>query len=34
VMVAEALVPVVKRANIHPDVMGSDHSPVSVEIAL
>lgn len=33
VMVAEALVPVLKRANIHPEVLGSDHCPVSVELA-
>ena len=28
------LVPLIKRANIHPDVMGSDHCPVSIEVAL
>ncbi|MEX0918325.1 MAG: exodeoxyribonuclease III [Candidatus Paceibacterota bacterium] len=34
VMVAKDLVPVVKKAAIHPDVFGSDHCPVSVELAL
>jgi exodeoxyribonuclease-3 len=32
VMVSEALRASVKQANIHPDVMGSDHCPVSVEL--
>lgn len=34
IMVSEQLVPIVKKANIHPDVFGSDHCPVSVELAL
>jgi exodeoxyribonuclease-3 len=34
VMVAEALVPLLKRAQIHPEVLGSDHCPVSIELAL
>lgn len=34
VMVSKDLVPVVKRAAIHPDVLGSDHCPVSIDIAL
>lgn len=34
VMVSEELTSVVKRANIHPDVLGSDHCPVSVDIAI
>jgi len=33
VMVSKDLVPIVKKANIHPDVLGSDHCPVSVEIS-
>ncbi len=32
--VSEALVPVLKSAAIHADVMGSDHCPVSIELAL
>ena len=34
VMADKSLVPLIKRANIHPDVMGSDHCPVSVEISV
>lgn len=34
VMVAEALKPIVKKASIHADVLGSDHCPVSVELNL
>jgi len=34
VMVSGALVPLLKSARIHPDVMGSDHCPVSIEISL
>ena len=34
VMVSESLLPVLKRANIHPDQHGSDHCPVSVDITL
>lgn len=34
VMVAKELVPIVKKVSIHPDVFGSDHCPVSVELAL
>jgi len=33
-LVSEDLVPLVKYARIHPDVMGSDHCPVSIEITL
>lgn len=32
VMVSSALVPLVKRAEIHPDVLGSDHCPVSAVV--
>ncbi len=32
--VSEALVASLKAAAIHPDVMGSDHCPVSIELAL
>lgn len=34
VFASEALVPLVKHARIHPEVMGSDHCPVSLDIAL
>ncbi len=34
VMASEALVPMIQKANIHPDVMGSDHCPVSIEIGV
>jgi exodeoxyribonuclease-3 len=33
-MVSEDLLPIVKKAEIHPEVFGSDHCPVSVEISL
>lgn len=32
VMVSETLKPIVRKANIHPEIMGSDHCPVSVEL--
>ncbi len=34
ILVSEALTPVVKRSYIHPDVMGSDHCPISIDITL
>lgn len=34
VMVSKDLVPVLKRASIHPDVMGSDHCPVSIQLSI
>ena len=34
VMTSEDLVSIVKKANIHPEVLGSDHCPVSVELAM
>ena len=34
VLLSPALHPVLKRANIHPEVMGSDHCPVSIELSL
>ena len=34
VMASPALTPLLKNARIHPDVMGSDHCPVSLEISL
>lgn len=34
VMVSGALIPLLKSARIHPDVLGSDHCPVSIEISL
>lgn len=33
-MVSEALVPLLKNARIHPDVVGSDHCPVSIELGV
>lgn len=33
VMASAALVPLIKRGRIHPTVLGSDHCPVSIEIA-
>lgn len=32
VMVSQALVPLIKSARIHPEVFGSDHCPVSIDI--
>lgn len=34
VMISTALVPLLKNARIHQDVLGSDHCPVSIEITL
>lgn len=34
IMVSKNLQPVLKNARIHPDVLGSDHCPVSIEITL
>lgn len=34
VMVSESLREIVQRANIHQDVMGSDHCPVSIELSM
>jgi len=34
VMATESLKPLIKNARIHPDVYGSDHCPVSVELSL
>ena len=34
VLVSQALKSKVKAAKIHPDVMGSDHCPVSIELDL
>lgn len=34
IMLSEALVPVLKKANIHPEVLGSDHCPVSLELSI
>lgn len=33
-LVSQALRPLIKEANIHPDVMGSDHCPVSIVLDL
>lgn len=33
-LASEALKPHIKQASIHPEVMGSDHCPVSIELAL
>lgn len=34
VMISKSLLPMLKSARIHADVMGSDHCPVSIDIAL
>jgi exodeoxyribonuclease-3 len=34
IMASESLVPIIKKANIHPEVLGSDHCPVSIELNL
>lgn len=34
VMASESLIPILTQANIHPNVLGSDHCPVSIDIAL
>jgi exodeoxyribonuclease-3 len=34
VMASKSLAPIIKRANIHGEVFGSDHCPVSIEIAI
>ncbi len=34
VMASEALVPMIQKAQIHPEVLGSDHCPVSIEIGV
>jgi len=34
VMVAEALVPLVKRSSIHANILGSDHCPVSIDVSI
>jgi len=34
VMISKVLLPLLKNARIHPEVFGSDHCPVSIEISL
>lgn len=34
VMISSDLVPILKSARIHPEVMGSDHCPVSIEVTI
>ncbi len=34
IMASKSLVPIIKKANIHPDVFGSDHCPVSIELSI
>lgn len=34
VMISDSLKPLLKKANVHNDVLGSDHCPVSIEINL
>ncbi len=34
IMASKDLSPLIKRAEIHPEVLGSDHCPVSVEVSL
>jgi exodeoxyribonuclease-3 len=33
-MASENLLPIIKQARIHPQVLGSDHCPVSIELAI
>lgn len=32
VMASKSLIPIIRKASIHPEVMGSDHCPVSIDI--
>lgn len=34
IMASEALKPIIRKASIHPDVFGSDHCPVSIELSI
>jgi exodeoxyribonuclease-3 len=34
VMASQALIPLIKQARIHSDIFGSDHCPVSLEVAI
>lgn len=34
IMVSKVLEPIIKKANIHPEVYGSDHCPVSIELRI
>ncbi len=34
VMASHTLAPIIKNARIHPDVLGSDHCPVSIELSI
>lgn len=34
VMISDSLKSILKKANIHPEVLGSDHCPVSIELTL
>lgn len=34
VFASHTLIPLIKKANVHPNVIGSDHCPVSIEIAI
>lgn len=34
IMASQKLVPMIQKANIHPEVFGSDHCPVSIEIQI
>ncbi|NCN52706.1 exodeoxyribonuclease III [Candidatus Parcubacteria bacterium] len=34
ILASEALVSIIKKADIHPEVTGSDHCPVSIELAI
>lgn len=32
IMTSKSLVPIIRKADIHPEVLGSDHCPISIEI--
>ena len=34
VMISGALTPILQKANTHPEVLGSDHCPVSIELSM
>ena len=34
IFISKSLLPLLKRASIHPDVYGSDHCPISIDISL
>jgi len=34
IMASESLKPIIKKAEIHPDMLGSDHCPISIEVLI